>query len=316
MMPSPHLEHMRGHATKCHESFAIHRAACRCITRRATVELIDLPQVPHGIGPVQCQSMDAPGSIRHCSRRHFLVAAAAGALPAAAPAVGVYTPYELAQQYERQVDRRLRVPEDEMRLYCAMSEMQLFDGRRELLAPQYLLIVDSSPDVQAALLFWRLLAGSYRLIGASPVSTGSVEEPDDIQTPLGVFEQNGTGEGGSGCGALARPVCGRAQHRVYDFGWQQTRRASGAGGPVGLRLQLRAADRTFEPRLGSACSDGCILLPASLITFLDEYGLLDGSTPGAAALRTNRPALPFRGRHLLVVDSDRNARPPWSPAPG
>lgn len=260
--------------------------------------------------------MDAPESSRLCSRRHFVIAAAAGALPAAAPAVGVFTPYEIAQQYELQVQQRLAVPDDEVRLYCAMCEMQLFDARRDLLAPQYLLVVDSSPEVQAALLFWRLLAGSYRLVGASPASTGSVDEPDDVLTPLGAFEQTSAGDGRSGCATPAKPVCGRAGHRVFDFGWQQTRRASGAGEPVGLRLQLRAADRVLEPRLGSACSDGCILLPASLISFVDEYGLLDGSAEAGSAVRARRAALPYRGRHLLVVDTDRKVRPAWSPSPG
>lgn len=80
-----------------------------------------------------------------------------------------------------------------------------------------------------------------------------------------------------------------------------------------MRLQARAADSWAERRLGTARSDGCILLPASLGRFLDELGLLD------AGLQQDTPRqsapLPFRGRYLVVVDSEREERPPWSPAP-
>ena len=40
----------------------------------------------------------------------------------------------------------------------------------DLAAPQYLLLVDSNPNVQVALLFWVMLR--LVLVGASPVSTG------------------------------------------------------------------------------------------------------------------------------------------------
>lgn len=73
-----------------------------------------------------------------------------------------------------------------------------------------------------------------------------------------------------------------------------------------MRLEVRAADKDGPAQryLGSARSNGCILLPSSLITFLDEFGLLDAAAHGSAPQAS--PVVPCQGRYLLVVGSDRD----------
>jgi hypothetical protein len=255
----------------------------------------------------------SPGRIE---RRRLLLGAAAAAVgccaPLAARSAAIYTPHEIGEEFERRVTQRLRLPASEARLYSAMAELQVMSGEHKMLEPQYLLLVDRSPDVQAALLMWRLAPGAYDLLGACPVSTGGAVRPNYFETPQGVFaraDEDSLAASGP-CDLASPPICRRDNARVLDFGWQRARVASGRGRLLRMRLQARAADARGERRLGTACSDGCILLPASLMHFLDEFGLLD------AARGTPPPVtpLPHRGRYLLVVDSERGERPPWSAA--
>jgi hypothetical protein len=239
------------------------------------------------------------------SRRRLLLGAAATCLPFPLLAASVYTPHELREQYAREVLARLHPPADEARLYGGIAELELFNVGQELLEPQYLMVIDVNPNVQAALLFWRLLPGSYELVGASPVST--LIAGGESLLPQGLFEQ-ARASADAPCEGLS---CGRGAQRVYDFDWRQ--RGDGFGLPVRahMHLQVRAADRQAERRLGAPCSDGCILAPSSLIAFLDDYGVLDDGVSG----RVQRHVLPCRGRHLMLVDSERDDRPGWSPAP-
>jgi hypothetical protein len=250
--------------------------------------------------------MSATSRTSTLSRRQLLLGAAATCLPLSGMASIVYTPHELMEQYRRDVVPRLAMPADEVRLYGGIAELQLYNVGRELLAPQYLLVIDSNPYVQAAMLFWRLLPGSYELVGASPVSTSAVAS-NELSTAQGLFEQGQAGNVDASC---AR-TCSRGKQRIYDFGWQRSNQGFAAPGVADLRVQVRGADRQAERRLGTPCPDGCILLPASLISFLDEYGILDDGVPG----RVQRHVLPYRGRHLMLVDSEREERPEWSPAP-
>lgn len=242
------------------------------------------------------------------SRRGLLLGAAAAAclpLPALATATAIYTPHELRQAYRREVRQRLHVPREEVRLYGGISELQLFSTDQELLAPQYLLAVDCNPHVQAALLFWRLVPGSYELVGASPVSTGR-GGADAAEAVRGLFEEVAAAAGGA-CAQAPAPTCRSGDLRVYDFGWAALHARPAR---PDLRVQVRGAEGAAAQRLGGPCAEDCILLPASLVTFLDEYGVLDGDSG-----RPQRHVLPFRGRHLLVIDSERDERPAWSPPP-
>jgi len=250
--------------------------------------------------------MSIRSSTSTLSRRQLLLGAAATCLPLAGIASIVYTPHELMEQYRRDVVPRLAMPADEVRLYGGIAELQLHNVGRGLLAPQYLLVIDSNPHVQAAMLFWRLLPGSYELVGASPVSTSALAA-NQLSAAQGLLEQGQAGKDHAACAH----TCGRGRQRIYDFGWQRTKQGFPAPGAADLRVQVRGADRRAERSLGTPCPEGCILLPASLISFLDEYGILDEGVPGLAY----RHVLPYRGRHLMLVDSEREERPEWSPAP-
>ena len=232
-------------------------------------------------------------------RRSLLLSAAAALAPLGALADGVCTPRELARRYAAVVDRQLRMPDNEVLIYGGLAETELAAFAGSLSGPQYMLVVDSCPSVQAAFLFWRLLPGRYELIGASPASTGNPEQAGCVQTPQGVFAQ-------------ADVEFGRKMtSRVYDFGRQRTRRRGGVRGEVSeLRLQARAATGATGALLGRVQSDGCILLPPGMVAFLDQFGVLDQGRRDAVTPAGE--SLPFAGRYLVVVDSERDERPEWA----
>jgi hypothetical protein len=234
-------------------------------------------------------------------RRSLLLSATAALAPLPAfAATGVCTPRDLARRYRALVDRQLEVPENEAAIYGGLAEHELASQRETLAGPQYLLLVDSCPSVQAAFLFFRLLPGRMELVGASPASTGDPERAGGVQTPQGVFAQGQV------------EYSGRMVSRIYDFGLQRARRAAGGFAP--LRLQARAASGRNGALLGRPQSDGGILLPPGMVAFLDQFGVLDG---GAADVRTpTNEALPFAGRYLVVIDSERDDRPDWAAATG
>ena len=245
------------------------------------------------------------------------------ALPvAAAPP----TPPQLAALYRAQVDRRLEVPQEEVRRYAALAEAAFGRAAVRLEGAQYVLVVDRDPRVQALLLLWRSAQGAYEAIGASPVSTGVPGSFDHFETPLGVFEHgpwnpdfraegtfNDNGIRGYGLKGL----------RVFDFGWQRVPKGWGDRAVIDMRLQLHATDPDrLEPRLGSAQSKGCVRIPASLNRLLDRHGVLDAEYERLAregrqlwVLDEAREPVGDAGRYLVVVDSERSARPAWSPAP-
>lgn len=228
-------------------------------------------------------------------RSLLLAAAAAAALPVVSHAASVLTPRELAGLYRARVDRSLDVPRNEALIYGQLAEMQLASSRESVPAePQYLLVVDSCPSIQVAFLFWRLLPGNYHLVGASPASTGNPGQAGCAPTPCGVFPQRG--------------ATGVRAARVYDFGLQRVR-VPQRPGLVPVHLQAQAALGRSRARLGVPQSDGRVLLPPSLVAFLDAHGVLD------ASLDARTPAgeeLPFAGRYLVVLDSEREDRPDWT----
>jgi hypothetical protein len=230
-------------------------------------------------------------------RRSLLLSAAAACAPFAVQAGGVCTPRELARRYQALVDRQLQLPENEALIYGGLAETEIAGNRESLLGPQYMLVVDSCPSVQAAFLFFRLLPGRYDLIGASPASTGNPEQAGCLLTPQGVFPQAHANDG--------RRMTGR----IYDFGMHRARRGT-AGGFAPLRLQARAATGRSGALLGTPQSDGCILLPPGLVAFLDQFGVLDAGR--APVVTPTGEALPFAGSHLVVIDSERDERPEWA----
>jgi hypothetical protein len=108
--------------------------------------------------------------------------------------------------------------------------------------------------------------------------------------------------------------------RVYDFGWQKAQKGWDGGGESDLRLQMHATDPDFlAQRLGTPQSEGCIRIPASLNIFIDHYAILDGDYEEALAtgrtfwvLSHEREPTRWPGKFLVVVDTERTARPAWA----
>lgn len=232
---------------------------------------------------------------------------------------------ELKEIYMQKVDRQLVVPQEEQRLYAEKLIHELQQAGLDKLPPQYVVLVDRSPQVQALLLFLISDVGLAEFIGASPVSTGRRGGFMYYETPIGVFDHSVTNldfraEGTENAlGILGYGVKGM---RVYDFGWQRARRTWKLGEGK-MRLQMHTTDpRYLEPRLGTVQSMGCIRIPATLNALIDHYGILDADYERAKAssrhfrtLSPDREPTPWSGRYLVVIDSNRAARPDWSPRP-
>lgn len=260
-------------------------------------------------------------------RRTALLASVTPFLPGAVhAAAGGAAPTELSDLFRTWVDRQLVVPQDELPLYQRLAEAALAGAQADLSESQYLLVVDRSEGVQAALLFWRSGEGLYRLVGATPVSTGRPGTFDHFETPQGAFEHTPANPDFRAEGTYNRQGIrgyGAKGLRVYDFGWQTVPKGWGDGAALEMRLQMHATDPdALERRLGSVQSKGCIRIPATFNRFLDHYGVLDaeyeqlaGTGRKLAVLKADREPVADAGRYLVVVDSGRLERPAWSPAP-
>jgi hypothetical protein len=227
----------------------------------------------------------------------------------------------LAQNYAREVDRRLSVPEDEQQAWASLLSMLL--GDKELDA-QYVVLVDRNPFIQAVAIYWLAPDGTFHFIGASPASTGKPGSFDHFITPTGVFEHTVANPDFRAEGTRNENGIlgyGRRGMRVYDFGWQLAERGWGRGGEGAMRLQMHATDPAFlERRLGTIQSKGCIRIPATLDTFIDHHAILDADYEQAIdagqtfwVLSKTRECTAWSGRYLVITDTGRISRPPWSP---
>lgn len=236
----------------------------------------------------------------------------------------------LVPVFQCEVDRRLDLPQAVQRLYAQLLEVALKNAQiPHLTESQYVLLVDRNPHVQAAFIYWldsQALFERWHFIGASPASTGKPGKFDHFITPLGVFEHSLNNKDFRAEGTrndLGIRGFGIQGMRVYDFGWVQGERGWGCGGEGQMRLLLHATDPDYlENRLGVPMSKGCIRIPATLNTFIDRYGILDGDYEQALArgeelwvLRADRISTPWAGRYLVIVDSGITKRPAWSPDP-
>lgn len=231
----------------------------------------------------------------------------------------------LREIYMQKVDRQLAVPQKEQRFYAEQLIHEFQQAGLDKLLPQYVVLVDRSPQVQALLLFWISDAGLAEFIGASPVSTGRRGGFMYYETPTGVFDhtiENRDFRAEGTENALGILGYGAKGMRVYDFGWVRARRMWKLGEGK-MRLQMHTTDpRYLEPRLGTVQSMGCIRIPATLNVLFDHYGILDADYERAIAsgrrfweLRPDREPTPWAGRYLVVVDSNRTTRPDWSQRP-
>jgi hypothetical protein len=245
--------------------------------------------------------------------------AAEGVLPDANPPDGT----SLAQNYTNEVDRRLNVPEDQQQAWAARLSELFADWNP---APQYVVLVDRSPFVQAVAIYWVAPDHTFRFIGASPASTGKPGSFDHFITPTGIFEHTTANPDFRAEGTLNENGIrgyGRKGMRVYDFGWQRAEQGWGRHREGTMRLQMHATDPDrLEARLGTIQSKGCIRIPATLNTFIDRHAILDADYEDAMAAGENfwvlpkdRAPTPWSGRFLVIIDSGGTARPPWSPLP-
>lgn len=231
--------------------------------------------------------------------------------------------------FQREVEQRLDLPQAAQMLYAQLLDAALKNTGTLISTSQYLLLVDRNPNVQAAFIYWldsQALSERWRFIGASPASTGKPGKFDHFITPLGVFEHSLNNKDFRAEGTrndLGIRGFGIKGMRVFDFGWVKGERGWGCGGEGQMRLLLHATDPDYlESRLGVAMSKGCIRIPATLNTFLDRYGILDGDYEQALArgeelwvLRADRISTPWAGRYMVIVDSGITKRPAWSPDP-
>ncbi len=240
--------------------------------------------------------------------------------------VAIASPAPLATEFAQQVASRLLVPDDEQLAYGARLQDALAAAQVTLAAPQFIVLVDRSPNVQAALLYWGSAERGWHFIGASPVSTGLPGRYEHFLTPLGVFDHSLANPDFRAEGTknkLGFRGYGVKGMRIYDFGWVESPRGWGNGAMGRLRLQMHSTDPVLaEPRLGTAQSEGCVRIPATLNDFIDRHGLLDEDYDRALAngdtlwvLRKDRTPVSSPGRYLVVVDTQREARPDWSPLP-
>jgi hypothetical protein len=233
---------------------------------------------------------------------------------------------DMSALYRDRVDMRLEVPAADAYRYEQLVQAALVRAGVSLGEPQYLAVVDRDPNVQAFLLFWRSALGELQWVGASPVSTGRPGEFEHFETPLGVFDHTTANPDFRSEGtrnSLGIRGYGTKGMRIFDFGWQRSRKGWGDHAMSEMRLQVHATDPDLlERRLGSVQSKGCIRIPASLNQLLDYYGVLDAEYEQTVrdgrplwVLDAQRKPVAYPGRYLIVVESGRTDRPEWSPAP-
>jgi hypothetical protein len=233
---------------------------------------------------------------------------------------------EIQARFNREVDRRIALPVDEQKRYADLLEQALTSNGISDRSPQHLVLVDRSPLVQAALIYFLSPKGLWEFVGASPVSTGRPGTFEHFVTPLGVFEhslENPDFRAEGTVNEFGIRGYGIKGMRIYDFGWVQAERGWGDGGLSIMRLQMHATDpKLLEPLLGEIHSKGCIRIPASLNVFIDRYGLLDFhylANPEKPVVkwlvRAYQKPVSSPGRFLVVIESSRDARPDWAPLP-
>ena len=231
-----------------------------------------------------------------------------------------------SEQFAKEVDHRLDLPLEDQARYIAMIEQVLVETNLTELSTQSFVLVDSSLQVQAAIVLVRKEGGRWAWIGATAVSTGKVGTYDHFVTPLGVFPHTLDNPDFRAEGTFNKNHIrgyGVRGRRIFDFGWQVAERGWGDGGTSKMRLQMHATDpHVLEARLGRVASEGCIRIPASLNVFLDQHGILDADYEAALAaghsqwmLRPGRTTIPWPGHYLVIVDSHAAVRPAWSPLP-
>lgn len=230
---------------------------------------------------------------------------------------------KLSAIFEQQVTRRLKVPPEEQQQYGQLLATTLASAGIPQLPLEFVVLVDRSPQVQAAMIFWNSPEGEFEFIGATSVSTGLPGKYEHFETPLGVYDHvldNPDFRSEGTLNEFGIRGYGVQGMRIFDFGWVTWPKGWGNHALSELRLQLHATDPDIlEPRLGTAQSKGCIRTTGSFNQFLDRYGILDGNYERAMAtgrrfwmLSSVREPTAWSGRYLVIVDTKRQRRPAWA----
>jgi len=230
-------------------------------------------------------------------------------------------------KFSAEVDHRLDVPLADQQRYISLLQLSLSNAKLTDLTAQAFVLVDRSPQIQAAFMVLLTPSGQWHWVGATAVSTGKTGSFEHFVSPLGVFPHSLDNPDYRSMGTYNKNHIrgfGVRGLRVFDFGWQSAERGWGAGGISKMRLLMHATDpHVLEGRLGRVASEGCIRIPASLNSFLDRHGFLDADYEAAQAsgdelwvLKHDRQVIPWPGRYMVIVDSNAVDRPPWSPVPG
>ena len=230
-------------------------------------------------------------------------------------------------RFAREVDHRIEVPPADQQRYILLLQQALEGAGLAGPAAQAFVLVDRSPQVQAAFIIVRTPADGWHWLGAAAVSTGKTGTYEHFSSPLGVFPHLLANPDFRAEGTFNKNHIrgyGLRGMRVYDFGWQLGERGWGAGNSSKLRLQMHATDpQVLESRVGRVASEGCIRIPATLNLFIDRHGVLDADYEAALArgeklwvLRADRDPVPWPGRYLVIIESDTPERPDWAPLRG
>jgi hypothetical protein len=228
-------------------------------------------------------------------------------------------------QFFREAGDQLNVPPEQQQQVFVQVQQALADANIGTLEAQTFVVIDRSPQVQAAFVLLLSPANEWQWLGATAVSTGKPGSFEHFFTPLGVFLHTPDNPDFRSEGTYnSNHIRGYGERgmRVFDFGWQLAERGWGAGGSSKMRLAMHATDpERLVQRLGTVASEGCIRIPAKLNRFLDTHGVLDAnyealSTAGHSprVLRPDRKPLPWPGRYLVIIDSNVSERPAWSQA--
>lgn len=186
-------------------------------------------------------------------RRAFCLLAAGAATgrwvaaaPAPAPAVGDEALPAWSEQFAREVDRRLDVPKVEQQRYILLLEQALSAQMLAEAVGQSLVLVDRSPQVQAAMVMVRTQGGAWHWLGATAVSTGKPGRFEHFVSPLGAFAHTLDNPDFRAEGTFNKNHIrgyGLRGRRVFDFGWQLAERGWGKGGTSKMHLQMHSTDR-------------------------------------------------------------------------
>ncbi|MGZ5092152.1 MAG: hypothetical protein ACXWCY_25560 [Burkholderiales bacterium] len=92
-----------------------------------------------------------------------------------------------AARFAIEVTMRLEVPQTEREFYAEALRRSLAEHGLPGLRLQYALLVDRSPAVQSASIYWLDADGAAHFVGATRASTGRPGAYDHFYTPRGVF---------------------------------------------------------------------------------------------------------------------------------